>query len=56
MATSPWKPWHQVVQLRDDLKTGKLSLAVFASEFNFLKIYSTRADKHRRKPGRFSPS
>ena len=25
---STWKPWHQVVQLRDDVKTGELSLAV----------------------------
>ena len=28
----PWKPWHQVVRLRDDLKTGELSLAVFAAD------------------------
>ena len=27
-----WKPWHEVVQLRDDLKTGELSLAVFAAD------------------------
>jgi hypothetical protein len=32
MASSPWKPWHQVVQFRDDLKTGELSLAVFAAD------------------------
>lgn len=25
-------PWHKVVQLRDDLKTGELSLAVFAAD------------------------
>ena len=25
-------PWHEVVQLRDDLKTGELSLAVFAAD------------------------
>ena len=25
MAKSPWKPWHEVVTLRDDLKTGDLS-------------------------------
>ena len=25
-------PWHQVVQVRDDLKTGELSLAVFAAD------------------------
>ena len=29
---STWKPWHEVVQLRDDLKTGELSLAVFAAD------------------------
>ncbi len=26
------KPWHEVVQLRDDLKTGELSLAIFAAD------------------------
>ena len=30
--TPPYKPWHEVVQLRDDLKTGELSLAVFAAD------------------------
>ena len=29
---SSWKPWHDVVQLRDDLRTGELSLAVFAAD------------------------
>lgn len=28
MAHPMWKPWHQVVQLRDDLKTGELALAL----------------------------
>ena len=27
-----WQPWHRVVELRDDLKTGELSLAVFAAD------------------------
>ena len=26
------KPWHEVLELRDDLKTGELSLAVFAAD------------------------
>ena len=30
--TIPWTPWHKVVNLRDDLRTGGLSLAVFAAE------------------------
>ena len=32
MRKLPYKPWHEVVQLRDDLKTGELSLAVFAAD------------------------
>jgi len=26
MAKLPWKPWHEVVTLREDLRTGKLGL------------------------------
>ena len=37
------KPWHQVVQLRDDLKTGELSLAVFAAD-----LYDVVMQKGRR--------
>ena len=29
---SPQKPWHEVVRLRDDLKSGELSLAIFAAD------------------------
>ena len=29
---STLKPWRQVVQLRDDVRTGELSLAVFAAD------------------------
>jgi hypothetical protein len=32
MAKLPWTPWHKVVSLRDDLKTGELSLAMFAAD------------------------
>jgi len=32
MAKAKWKPWHKVVRLRDDLKKGKLSLAIFAAD------------------------
>ena len=33
MTTQPSrKPWHEVVHLRDDLKSGELSLAVFAAD------------------------
>lgn len=29
-----WKPWHEVVQLRDELKTGELSMAMFAADLD----------------------
>ena len=32
MAKLPWTPWHEVVKLRDDLKTGDLSLQMFAAD------------------------
>jgi Protein of unknown function (DUF499) len=28
----PWKPWHKVVLLREDLKSGDLALATFAAD------------------------
>ncbi|HWQ37446.1 MAG TPA: DUF499 domain-containing protein [Burkholderiales bacterium] len=39
-----WKPWHEVVALRDDIKTGELSLAVFAAD-----LYDVVLQKGRRK-------
>ncbi len=30
----PWKPWHEVVRLRDDVRTGELSLADFAADLH----------------------
>lgn len=38
-----WKPWHEVVSLRDDLKTGELPLAVFAAD-----LYDVVMQKGRR--------
>jgi hypothetical protein len=32
MSKVQWSPWHQVVQLRDDIRSGELSLAVFAAD------------------------
>lgn len=29
-----WKPWHELVELRDDLRTGELSLSVFAADLH----------------------
>ena len=30
----PWKPWHDVVSLREDVRTGELSLADFAADLH----------------------
>lgn len=32
MSKIPWTPWHKGVRLREDLKSGELSLAVFAAD------------------------
>lgn len=32
MAKQPWKPWHEVVRLRDDLRSGDLPLHGFAAD------------------------
>src|SRR5215813_2211799 len=32
MAKLAWTPWHKVVHLREDLKSGELSLAIFAAD------------------------
>jgi hypothetical protein len=32
MSKLAWKPWHEVVQLRDELKSGELSLSIFAAD------------------------
>lgn len=32
MSKTPWTPWHQVVKLREDVRTGELSLAIFAAD------------------------
>lgn len=32
MSRMPWKPWHDVVALRDDLRSGELPLHMFAAD------------------------
>jgi hypothetical protein len=32
MSTLPWTPWHKLVRLRDDLRSGELSLSIFAAD------------------------
>src|ERR1051326_403064 len=32
MSKLAWKPWREVVQLRNELQTGELSLSIFAAD------------------------
>src|SRR5260221_8431232 len=32
MTAFPWTPWHKVVKLREDVRTGELSLSIFAAD------------------------
>ena len=34
MSKLPWTPWHKVVTLRQDLKSGELSLSMFAADLD----------------------
>ncbi|HOD52711.1 MAG TPA: DUF499 domain-containing protein [Candidatus Hydrogenedentes bacterium] len=38
MPKQPWTPWHEVVALRDDVKTGELSLNLFAADLYDVKV------------------
>lgn len=51
MAKSPYTPWHQVVTLRDDLRSGDLALSIFAAD-----LYDVAMGRGRsvyRDPGEF---
>jgi len=37
MAKPAWKPWHEVVKLREDVRSGERSLATFAEGFRSAK-------------------
>lgn len=32
MSKLPWKPWHEVVKLREDVRTGELAMSEFAAD------------------------
>ena len=44
MTKLAWTPWHRVVHLRDDLRTGELSLAAFAAD-----LYDVAMQQGRRR-------
>ncbi|UJS18027.1 MAG: DUF499 domain-containing protein [Candidatus Jettenia sp.] len=43
MAKLPWKPWHEVVKLRKDLRSGELPLHLFAAD-----LYEVMMQKGKR--------
>lgn len=51
MVKTAWTPWHQVVQLRDDLKSGELSLTIFAADL--YDVVMDRAKPVYRIPAEF---
>ena len=48
----PWTPWHEVVTLRDDVRTGELSLADFAADLHDVMM-QTGARPIYEDPARF---
>ncbi len=44
MTKLPWKPWHEVVKLRDDLRSGDLPLHLFAAD-----LYDVMMQRGKRK-------
>ncbi|OLS15779.1 MAG: hypothetical protein RBG13Loki_0616 [Promethearchaeota archaeon CR_4] len=43
MSEHPWTPWHDVVHLREDLKTGELSLSIFAADLYAVAIGNAKS-------------
>ncbi len=50
--TLPWTPWHEVVKLREDVRTGELSLADFAADLHDV-VMRKGARPVYEDPGRF---
>jgi hypothetical protein len=52
MAKPVWKPWHEVVALRDDLKSGELPLHMFAADLYEVMMQSGKRPVYE-KPDNF---
>ena len=48
----PWTPWHEVVKLREDVRTGELSLADFAADLHDVVMQKGTRPVYE-DPGRF---
>ena len=52
MPKLPWKPWHEVVKLREDLRSGDLSLHMFAADLYEVMMQSGKRPIYE-KPEQF---
>ena len=52
MAKQPWKAWHEVVTLRDDLKSGDLPMHLFAADLYEVMMQNGKRPIYE-KPGEF---
>lgn len=52
MAKLPWQAWHEVVKLRDDLKSGELPLHMFAADLYEVMMQSGKRPVYE-KPSEF---
>jgi len=52
MSKVPWTPWQKVVTLRDDLKSGELSLSMFAADLDDVAMQRGRRPTYE-KPEEF---
>ena len=49
--TLSWTPWRRVVALRDDVRTGELSLADFAADLHDVMMQRGRGRSTKTRPG-----
>ena len=56
MANGTIKPWHQVVKLREDVKTGELTLAMFAADLYDVKMGTAKSVSWKRRPASRTPT
>lgn len=54
MTKLPWTPWHEVVKLRDDLKSGDLPLHMFAADLYEVLMQSGKRPVYERPEEFFS--
>lgn len=52
MSKLPWTPWHKVVKLREDLRSGELSLSMFAADLDDVAMQRGRRPSYE-KPEEF---